>query len=89
MGSTQDRLSERIAELQAGTDDFIIKPFDLYELIARIVAVARRYAGNHYSMVRIREIKVDILRKFTTRDRVAVTLTAQNPFRDAILDRSR
>src|SRR5690554_7715944 len=38
-----DQLSDRIAGLNAGADDYLIKPFDLAELSARIAAVARRY----------------------------------------------
>ncbi|MDB6454457.1 response regulator [Falsirhodobacter sp. 20TX0035] len=41
-----DRITDRIDGLNAGADDYLVKPFDLSELTARIGAVARRYAGN-------------------------------------------
>jgi two-component system, OmpR family, response regulator len=41
-----DQLSNRIEGLNAGADDYMIKPFDLTELSARLNAVARRYSGN-------------------------------------------
>src|SRR5690606_27869227 len=41
-----DRISDRIAGLDAGADDYLVKPFDLSELSARLKAVARRYSGN-------------------------------------------
>jgi len=44
--TARDQISDRIAGLNAGADDYLVKPFDLYELSARIAAVARRYSGN-------------------------------------------
>lgn len=41
-----DQISDRIAGLDAGADDYMIKPFDLSELSSRLNAVARRYSGN-------------------------------------------
>jgi two-component system OmpR family response regulator len=41
-----DQVSDRIEGLNAGADDYLVKPFDLAELSARIGSVARRYSGN-------------------------------------------
>ena len=41
-----DQISDRINGLNAGADDYLVKPFDLSELSARIGSVARRYSGN-------------------------------------------
>src|SRR5690606_36254177 len=41
-----DQVSDRIEGLNAGADDYLVKPFDLSELSARIGSVARRYSGN-------------------------------------------
>ena len=41
-----DQVSDRIEGLNAGADDYLVKPFDLTELSARIGSVARRYSGN-------------------------------------------
>ncbi len=43
--TARDAVADRIAGLDAGADDYIVKPFDLDELAARIRAVARRRAG--------------------------------------------
>jgi DNA-binding response OmpR family regulator len=43
--TARDQISDRIAGLQAGADDYLVKPFDLGELQARISAVYRRAAG--------------------------------------------
>lgn len=43
--TARDQVSDRIRCLQAGADDYLVKPFDLDELLARVIAVARRSAG--------------------------------------------
>ena len=45
IASARDGVGDRIAGLNAGADDYVLKPFDLDELIARIRAVLRRHAG--------------------------------------------
>lgn len=42
--TARDQVSDRIRGLQAGADDYLVKPFDLDELLARVDAVARRAA---------------------------------------------
>ena len=44
--TAQDQIASRIDGLNSGADDYIVKPFDLSELSARIAAVVRRYGGN-------------------------------------------
>src|ERR1700712_862862 len=43
--SARDAVPDRIAGLNAGADDYLLKPFDLDELIARVRALLRRHAG--------------------------------------------
>jgi len=43
--TARDQVSDRIRGLQAGADDYLVKPFDLNELLARVDAVARRCLG--------------------------------------------
>ncbi len=43
--TARDQVSDRIAGLNAGADDYLVKPFDLSELTARLQAVARRSFG--------------------------------------------
>lgn len=44
--SARDRVSDRVAGLQDGADDYLLKPFDLDELLARLQALSRRYGGH-------------------------------------------
>ena len=58
-----DRITDRIDGLNAGADDYLVKPFDLSELTARIGAVARRYAGNPNPHVPVAGYEVDLARR--------------------------
>jgi two-component system, OmpR family, response regulator len=57
--TAMDQLSIRIDGLNAGADDYLVKPFDLSELTARIGAVARRYGGNPNPLVDIGPLQID------------------------------
>lgn len=49
--TARDAVSERIAGLDSGADDYIVKPFDLDELAARIRAVMRRQSGRAETVI--------------------------------------
>ncbi|AMZ70972.1 MULTISPECIES: response regulator transcription factor [Pseudomonas] len=75
--TAQDQISDRIAGLNAGADDYLVKPFDLFELSARVAAVARRYSGNPNPQIRLGELHVDMAARTVHRADVAVDLTAR------------
>jgi two-component system OmpR family response regulator len=58
--TARNLISDRIAALDAGADDYLVKPFDLFELSARIRAVGRRYAGNPNPLVVIGDLEIDL-----------------------------
>ncbi len=58
--TAHDRITERIEGLNAGADDYIVKPFDLAELTARINAVARRYSGNPNPLISLGGLEIDL-----------------------------
>ncbi len=60
MITARDALSSRIAGLDLGADDYILKPFDADELLARIRAVVRRKAGHAQSVMRAGAVTLDI-----------------------------
>lgn len=72
-----DQISDRIEGLNAGADDYLVKPFDLSELSARIGAVARRYAGNPNPLVTQGDLDIDLAARSVTRAGRPVTLTAR------------
>ncbi|GLK74561.1 response regulator transcription factor [Ancylobacter dichloromethanicus] len=72
-----DQVSDRIEGLTAGADDYLVKPFDLDELSARIGSVARRYSGNPNPIIRHHALDIDIARRSVRRDGRPVQLTAR------------
>jgi two-component system, OmpR family, response regulator len=57
--TARDALADRIAGLDAGADDYLVKPFDLDELLARVRAVLRRRAGRADSTLRVGDLEID------------------------------
>lgn len=72
-----DQISDRIDGLNAGADDYLVKPFDLSELSARIGAVSRRYAGNPNPRVALGDLSIDTAARSLTRAGKSVPLTAR------------
>lgn len=64
--TARDRITERIDGLNAGADDYLVKPFDLAELAARIGAVARRYAGNPNPLIQLGPLTIDLASRSIT-----------------------
>jgi DNA-binding response OmpR family regulator len=67
----------RIEGLNSGADDYLIKPFDLSEMSARVAAVARRSSASPFPVVTIGTIAVDIASKVATVGGKSVVLTAR------------
>ena len=72
-----DQVSDRIEGLNAGADDYIVKPFDLAELSARINSVARRYVGNPNPIITLGPLDIDLAARAITDAGRSVTLTAR------------
>jgi DNA-binding response OmpR family regulator len=58
--TARDGVDDRVAGLDVGADDYIVKPFELRELLARIRAVRRRHHGQAQSLVSSDEITLDL-----------------------------
>lgn len=72
-----DQVSDRIEGLNAGADDYLVKPFDLSELSARIGSVARRYTGNPNPLIAHGALDIDLASRSVRRDGRPVQLTAR------------
>jgi len=69
-------LHEKIEGLNAGADDYLAKPFQMAELVARLQALVRRAAGNASSIVTVGDIRLDISASTVTKAGLSITLTA-------------
>ena len=77
IASARDTVEDRIDGLEAGADDYLLKPFELNELIARIRAILRRHSGSGSPLLKAGSIVMDVGRKLVTRDGEAVDLSAK------------
>ena len=75
--TARDRVSDRIGGLDAGADDYLIKPFDIDELGARLRAVTRRVDGCAESQLTAGEVVLDLRRRTVTCQGVPAALTAR------------
>ncbi len=57
--TARDGVSDRVKGLDAGADDYLVKPFDLEELAARIRALLRRQAGRSDPLIRVGALALD------------------------------
>lgn len=58
--TAQDQIASRIEGLNSGADDYLVKPFDLSELSARVGAVARRYGGNPNPLLQLGKLDINL-----------------------------
>lgn len=75
--TAQDQVAIRIEGLNSGADDYLVKPFDLAEMGARIAAVARRYGGDPSPEISAAGLTVDIGRRVATISGKPADLTAR------------
>ena len=77
MLTARDGIDEKIKGLDLGADDYLVKPFDFRELIARIRALVRRKYGNISNELQIDDLIVDISKKSVTRAGKNIELTGK------------
>jgi two-component system response regulator QseB len=73
--TARDEIRHRIAGLDAGADDYIVKPFDLDEVTARMRSVTRRAAGRGDSTIHHGELTLDTANRTVSRNGTQVTLS--------------
>jgi DNA-binding response OmpR family regulator len=57
--TARDAVEDRVKGLDAGADDYVVKPFDLHELAARLRALIRRSAGEAAPVLRVGDVELD------------------------------
>jgi two-component system OmpR family response regulator len=70
-------VSDRIRGLDAGADDYLVKPFDFGELLARLRALLRRGPAEHSPVLEVGDLRVDPATRVVTRSGRQVELTAR------------
>jgi two-component system OmpR family response regulator len=77
MLTARDATGDRIRGLDGGADDYLTKPFDLAELLARVRAIIRRAAGQVHPQLQLGDVTLDTRSKTVLRAGQPVTLTAR------------
>ena len=72
-----DATRDRVRGLDTGADDYLVKPFDLPELLARLRALIRRATGKARPELQLGDVVIDTRARTVTRTGQAVTLTAR------------
>jgi two-component system OmpR family response regulator len=77
MLTARTRTPDRVRGLDSGADDYLSKPYELPELLARIRALVRRAAGNATTVLKIGDVTVDFAAHTVTQAGEPVALTAR------------
>ncbi len=75
--TARDQTADRVEGLDLGADDYLVKPFELSELLARIRAVVRRQRGNAVSTIGNGLVTIDLASHEATVDGTAIALSAK------------
>ncbi|GAA3419475.1 response regulator transcription factor [Streptosporangium vulgare] len=74
--TARDAVADRVAGLDAGADDYLVKPFHFTELVARLRALGRR-GDDHGSILRFGELTLDLTAHRVWRSDVELALTSR------------
>ena len=75
--TAKDSVSDKVAGLDAGADDYLVKPFAFDELLARVRALLRRQTDIESSVLSIADLSLDLLTRKVQRGSKEITLTAK------------
>jgi two-component system OmpR family response regulator len=75
--TARDSIPDRVRGLDSGADDYLVKPFDLTELLARLRALIRRSAGQADPIITVGNVLIDTRARSVTCDGVLAPLTAR------------
>lgn len=75
--TARDATDDRVVGLDGGADDYLVKPFEIKELLARLRAIIRRSTGITSNVIVIGDIQIDTGAHTVSRNGEAITLTAR------------
>ena len=75
--TARDALADKVGSLDAGADDYLVKPFELDELLARLRAVGRRHAGRAQTALQVADLRLDPATREVSRGGRPVLLSAR------------
>jgi two-component system copper resistance phosphate regulon response regulator CusR len=75
--TARDEVSDRVKGLELGADDYLVKPFDFSELIARIKTIMRRGKARNVDTVQLADLEIDVFKRKVTRAGQRIELTAK------------
>lgn len=75
--TARDQVSDRIHGLDAGADDYLVKPYDPAELLARLRAVQRRHGSAQVPLLTLGDVQIDLAQAQVRRAGVSIPLTAK------------
>ena len=73
--TAKDRIEDRVSGLEAGADDYLTKPFDFDELLARLRALIRRNHGQAQNRIELGEVSIDLAARTLEQSGEPVPLT--------------
>ena len=77
MLTAKGTVADRIAGLDSGADDYLVKPFSLDELLARVRALLRRHSASNGEILRFSDLSLDTITREVKRGNRSIELTAQ------------
>ena len=73
--TARDALPDRVKGLDTGADDYLVKPFERLELLARLRALVRRAAGQATAVLKVGDVEIDTASRTVTRQGKSINLT--------------
>ncbi|PRY09246.1 heavy metal response regulator transcription factor IrlR [Paraburkholderia sp. BL25I1N1] len=75
--TARDDVGDRVKGLELGADDYLAKPFDFVELVARVRSILRRGKPRESALLKVADLKLDLTRRKATRQSDVILLTAK------------
>lgn len=75
--TARDQVPDRVKGLELGADDYLVKPFDFAELLARVRTILRRGPARQPEVLQVADLQLDMPRRKATRNGVRLDLTAK------------